>query len=76
MGNSVTNSKKYIGTTEAAALFRSFGIRAQVFDFYSEKKTEEEYKREIQLQTPSQKAKKKWISKWKPNKLLIEVSFL
>ena len=33
LGNSIQNSQQWIGTTECAALFRFFGLKAEIIDF-------------------------------------------
>jgi len=33
LGQQIQGSRKWVGTTEAAALLRSFGVRAHVVDF-------------------------------------------
>eukprot|EP01119_Soliformovum_irregulare_P016893 TRINITY_DN4954_c2_g1_i2.p1 TRINITY_DN4954_c2_g1~~TRINITY_DN4954_c2_g1_i2.p1 ORF type:complete len:471 (+),score=115.89 TRINITY_DN4954_c2_g1_i2:191-1414(+) len=75
LGNSIANSKKMIGATECAILMRSFGLRAEVYDFYSSKKSPEEVAR-IQFKneemSKSSQKWKKFESIYKPNKKLLE----
>jgi len=58
---SIFNTKKMIGTTECAALFRSFGARANIVDFYSARNP-----------NPPPPTKKKKPSPYFPNKELIK----